>query len=115
MAKEFAEHGIRFAFVCAREAHPGENIPQASTLEEKREYARLLREANGVSWPVLVDDLDGSLHRALDAMEEDQEFLTKGGVFSKDFIASYIALKREEQEAFEATPCPIEFQMYYSV
>ncbi len=31
------------------------------------------------------------------------------------FIASYIALKREEQEAFEATPCPIEFQMYYSV
>jgi glutamine synthetase len=56
-----------------------------------------------------------SLHRALDALEEDQEFLTKGGVFSEDFIASYIALKREEQEAFEATPCPIEFQMYYSV
>lgn len=45
-----------------------------------------------------------SLHRALDALEEDQEFLTKGDVFSEDFIASYIALKREEQEAFEATP-----------
>lgn len=56
-----------------------------------------------------------SLHRALDALEEDYEFLTKGGVLSKDFISSYIALKREEQEAFEATPCPIEFQMYYSV
>ncbi len=41
-------------------------------------------------------DPRSSLHRALDALEEDQEFLTKGGVFSEDFIASYIALKREE-------------------
>ena len=55
-----------FAFVYVREAHPGESIPQAHTLEEKREYARSLQEANGVSWPVLVDDLDGTLHRALD-------------------------------------------------
>jgi len=57
---------LAFAFVYVREAHPGESIPQASTLEEKREYARTLRESYGVSWPVLVDDLDGALHRALD-------------------------------------------------
>ena len=57
---------LKFAFVYVREAHPGKNIPQAQTLEEKREYARMLQEANGVSWPVLVDDLDGTLHRALD-------------------------------------------------
>jgi hypothetical protein len=57
---------LAFAFVYVREAHPGGSISQAHTLEEKREYARLLQESNGVSWPVLVDDLDGSLHRALD-------------------------------------------------
>jgi glutamine synthetase len=56
-----------------------------------------------------------SLHRALDALEADHAFLTEGGVFTEDFIESFVALKREEQEAFEATPCPIEFQMYYSV
>jgi len=65
------EEGFRdrlaFAFLYVREAHPGESIPQAHTLEEKREYARMLQESNGVTWPVLVDDLDGPLHRALDA------------------------------------------------
>jgi hypothetical protein len=29
-------------------------------------YARAYRERDGVPWPVAVDDVDGSLHRALD-------------------------------------------------
>jgi glutamine synthetase len=36
-------------------------------------------------------------------------------VFSDDLIDSYIELKWEEQYAFEHTPHPIEFKMYYSV
>ena len=42
-------------------------------------------------------------------------FLNEGGVFTEDFIESFVELKREEQEAFEAMPCLIDFQMYYSV
>lgn len=34
-----------------------------------------------------------SLEVALKALDEDREFLTVGGVFSDDFINSYIALK----------------------
>ena len=52
---------------------------------------------------------------ALDSLAKDHDFLKKGGVFSQDFIESYIELKMEEVYAFEHTPHPIEFKMYYSV
>ncbi len=48
-------------------------------------------------------------------MQNDHAFLTKGDVFPRDFIESYIELKWEEVYNFEHTPHPIEFQMYYSV
>ena len=57
----------------------------------------------------------GSLREALENLRADHAFLTKGDVFTKDFIESYIDLRYEEVHAFEHTPHPIEFQMYYSV
>jgi glutamine synthetase len=57
----------------------------------------------------------GSLRQALENLDADRAFLKKGGVFSDDFIDSYISLKMEEVYAFEHTPHPIEFKMYYSV
>ena len=57
----------------------------------------------------------GSLREALDALRDDHDFLLKGGVFSKDFIESYLELRYAEVKAFETMPHPIEFAMYYSV
>jgi glutamine synthetase len=57
----------------------------------------------------------GSLRQALECLDADRAFLKKGGVFSDDFIDSYIELKMGEVHAFEHTPHPIEFKMYYSV
>jgi glutamine synthetase len=37
------------------------------------------------------------------------------GFFGMDQVESYMELKWEEVYAFEHTPHPIEFQMYYSV
>jgi glutamine synthetase len=62
-----------------------------------------------------VPTVCGSLREALENLRADHAFLTKGDVFSKDLIESYIDLKYEEVHAFEHTPHPIEFQMYYSV
>ncbi|MEO3431799.1 type I glutamate--ammonia ligase [Inquilinus sp. CAU 1745] len=56
----------------------------------------------------------GSLRQAIDALEADHDFLTRGDVFSKDMLEGYMRLKWEEVYAFEQTPHPIEFQMYYS-
>ena len=55
------------------------------------------------------------VRQALDSLEADNDYLTKGDVFAPDMIAAYIELKREEQMAFETSPHPIEYKMYYSV
>ncbi len=57
----------------------------------------------------------GSLREACDALDADREFLKVGGVFDDDQIDAYLELKREENEAYEMTPHPIEFDLYYSV
>ncbi len=62
-----------------------------------------------------IPQVCGSLREALENLDRDRTFLKKGGVFSDDFIDSWIDLKMQEVYAFEHTPHPIEFQMYYSV
>ncbi|MBM4181858.1 MAG: type I glutamate--ammonia ligase [Betaproteobacteria bacterium] len=56
-----------------------------------------------------------SLDQALEALAADHEFLTKGGVFSNEFIEAYIELKMEEVSRIRMTTHPVEFDMYYSV
>ena len=62
-----------------------------------------------------VPTVCGSLREALNALRADNAYLQKGDVFAKDFIESYIELKMEELLAFETSPHPIEYKMYYSV
>jgi glutamine synthetase len=62
-----------------------------------------------------VPTVCGSLREAIGELEADHAFLTKGDVFPRDQIESYIELKWEEVYNFEHTPHPIEFMMYYSV
>jgi len=57
---------VEFVLLNVREAHPGEYLPQPETLESKMEHARQLKQLYGLHWTVVSDDIDGSLHRALD-------------------------------------------------
>lgn len=56
-----------------------------------------------------------SLEQALEALDNDREFLTKGGVMSDEMIDAYIDLKAAEVENLNMTTHPVEFEMYYSV
>lgn len=56
-----------------------------------------------------------SLDQALEALDADREFLTRGGVFSNDFIDAYIELKSEEVQRLRMTTHPLEFELYYSL
>ena len=55
-----------------------------------------------------------SLREAIESLEKDQDFLLQGDVFTKDQIRGYIELKWEEVYAYEHTPHPVEYKMYYS-
>ncbi len=56
-----------------------------------------------------------SLDQALEALNKDREFLTKGGVFTDSMIDAYIELKMEEVTRFRMAVHPLEFDMYYSL
>ena len=53
--------------------------------------------------------------RSTDHLDQDREFLTRGGVFTNDMIDAYIALKMEEVTRFRMTTHPVEYDMYYSL
>jgi len=55
-----------------------------------------------------------SLEQALEYLDNGREFLTRGGVFSNDWIDAYIELKMEEVTRMRMTTHPVEFAMYYS-
>jgi glutamine synthetase len=61
-----------------------------------------------------VPTVCGSLREALESLENDQDFLIQGGVFTKDQIDAYIELKWPEVMRWEMSPSPVEFDMYYS-
>jgi glutamine synthetase len=56
-----------------------------------------------------------SLDQALEYLDKDREFLTRGGVFSNEMIDAYIELKMDEVTRFRMTTHPVEFDMYYSL
>jgi glutamine synthetase len=56
-----------------------------------------------------------SFDEALAALNEDREFLKKGGVFTDDAIDGYIDLKMEEVTRLRMSTHPVEFDMYYSL
>lgn len=62
-----------------------------------------------------IPTVAGSLREALEALDADREFLTKGGVFTSDMIDAYIDMKWEDVYRFEHAPHPAEFDMYFSV
>ena len=63
----------------------------------------------------LIPQVAGSLREALEALDNDRDFLTKSGVFTDEMIDAYIELKMQDVYRVEHTTHPVEFDMYYSV
>ena len=63
-----------------------------------------------------IAQVPGSLDAALDNLERDHAFLTKGGVFTDDLISTWIAWKRKEEVDYvRLRPHPAEFELYYDL
>ncbi len=61
-----------------------------------------------------VPSTPGSLAEALKNLETDHDFLTSGGVFSEDFIESWISYKLDREVIpMSIRPHPYEFMLYY--
>jgi len=63
-----------------------------------------------------IKTVPGSLEEALEALEKDHDYLTRGDVFTKDVIETWIAYKREvEIDAMKLRPHPHEFYLYFDI
>ncbi|HUN89333.1 MAG TPA: redoxin domain-containing protein [Terriglobales bacterium] len=70
---------VQFLFVYVREAHPGEKIPAHQSQSDKREAAKLFREEENVEMPILVDEVDGRVHRRYGKMPNSTYVIDKSG------------------------------------
>ena len=63
-----------------------------------------------------IPQVPGSLDAVLDNLEHDNEFLTRGGVFTKDLIDTWIDFKRKQEVDYvRLRPHPAEFELYYDL
>ena len=62
-----------------------------------------------------LTSLPENLSEALDALEEDHDYLTAGGVFPEKVLELHIARKRKEVQEVLRIPHPEEFALYYDL
>jgi peroxiredoxin len=62
LQKEF--DSVSFFLLYTRESHPAENYAAHNSFEQKLAYARDLKRLENIQFPILVDHLDGRIHRA---------------------------------------------------
>ena len=93
-------------FVYTREAHPGESAPAHRTMDDKMAMARRFVERWGVERRMLVDALDGPLHRAYGTLPNMSYLVRRGGrlAFKSNWTdASTIRVALEQMLVEQAT------------
>lgn len=68
-------------------------------------------EYDSAGLPMLPRTLD----EALEALEEDRDFLQEGDVFAPDLVDAYLEAKREETRRFRGAPHPLEHVLYFGL
>jgi glutamine synthetase len=83
--------------------HPGEPLDKDLYDLEPEELAE-------------IESTPASLAEALDALEDDHDYLLEGDVITQDVIDTWIEYKREnEVDAVNLRPHPHEFHLYYDI
>ncbi len=70
---------VEFFFVYTREAHPGDKLGAHDSYQDKVKAAELLRESESVEIPIIVDELDGKIHRKYGKMPNPTFIIDKSG------------------------------------
>jgi len=91
VADRYAEHGVGSVFLYTHEAHPAENYPPLTSMDQKLRNAHDLRDILGVTRSILVDALDGACHRAFGSMPNMTWIFNQAGVpvYKSDWTNAY--------------------------
>lgn len=70
---------VEFLFVYVREAHPGEELGPHKKMHDKVAAAEMLRESEDIEMPMIVDDLNGKIHRKYGKAPNPTYLIDRGG------------------------------------
>lgn len=73
------DEDVQFLFVFIREAHPGERLGPHRSLADKIRAAEEFRDAEDVEFPILIDELDGKVHKKYSKMANPSFLIDKSG------------------------------------
>jgi hypothetical protein len=94
-----------------REAHPGEHLGAHASLDDKVAAARRLRDELGIARPILVDDLEGTVHRAYGLLPNMSWVIDRGGTIlykamwtSAERIGEFVERRSGQRRAGKRAP-----------
>ncbi len=71
---------MRFVFAYTNEAHPSDEWPHHESFDQKLRHARHMAKTYDIQRPMLVDDLEGTTHRAYGGLPNMTYVLHRGRV-----------------------------------
>ena len=97
LQQEFAGKQIAFFLLYTRESHPAENYGAHTSFEQKLSYARELQRLEDIHFPILVDHLDGRIHRAyglwpnaLFVIHKDGRLIFRSNMANRDELRQFL-------------------------
>ena len=60
---QYKKKGFEFFFIYSKEPHPGENIPQPKTIQERVNNAVRLKREEKVKFPILIDPVENTVRK----------------------------------------------------
>jgi hypothetical protein len=95
LAARYANRAVRSIFIYTREAHPGENLPPLSSMEDKRDHAGQFRAEANINRQILLDDMAGTAHHAYGLLPNMTWIVGRGGFIH--YKASWTAVEDIEE------------------
>jgi hypothetical protein len=89
LAREFPRSQVEFLLIYVREAHPGAALPPHHSMEDKARAALLLQEQEQITFPILIDELGGEIHRRYGALPNASFLIDRSGRIAYRSLASH--------------------------
>lgn len=109
LRREFDDRGVAFFLLYTRESHPAEHYPAHRSLEQKLAHARDLQRLENLEFPVLIDHLDGRIHRAYGVWPNALFVIHKDGrLMFRSNMANHRELRQYLEDLVEAEKAAAE-------
>lgn len=76
---EYNDENTQFLFVYVREAHPGEKLRAHGSMRDKIRAAETFREEEAIDIPIIVDDVNGDIHKKYGKLPNPTYIIDKSG------------------------------------